>query len=213
MSTHNICFHGEIKENMSAFRLAVLQVMLQVLFLYYFSMAVAPDMVRIAVCPIGIETTPSDCSSLTGPMTVDSVTLAANALTRGANTRNTASAITAARTILETEGRKDIAKIIFAMYYNMSLSLSETKLSAAEARQDGIMIMVLGLGSNSHLVELNAIASKPELVFVETDVTSLPALELWDEICQGENFAIPFFLCSTHFLVGLITDELCRLRS
>lgn len=103
---------------------------------------------------------------------------------------NTASAIEKASSKLDSDGRTNIAKVIFIVTDGISKNPFETRYQALLAQQK-YEIAVLGVGSQYFMPELQSLASDPEFILTESDFFNLPSLDAYTTICKGNH------LCTT----------------
>lgn len=110
----------------------------------------------------------------------------------GASSTNTASAINVAVSILDGESRDSVPKIIFIVTDGRSNEPFETKYEALLAKLKGYYILILGIGQDIYLPELESIASEPDRVMLQPDFLQLSNVDVSEDICTGMNTC---FLC------------------
>lgn len=112
----------------------------------------------------------------------------------GASSTNTASAINVAVSILDRESRNSKPKIIFIVTDGRSNEPFETKYEALLAKLKGYYILILGIGQDIYLPELESIASEPDRVMLQPDFLQLSNMDVSEDICTGMYTCFYFYL-------------------
>ena len=112
-------------------------------------------------------------------------------LTSGGGTKDITSAFGVTIELIQLEGRTGFPKIILLIIDGPSNSLLETKLAASMVATFYVDVIVLGVGPDNDIEELEFIAKDDSYVVTEATFTGLSALDLSSTVCNGR------FSCSS----------------
>ncbi|XP_053380888.1 uncharacterized protein LOC123562048 [Mercenaria mercenaria] len=175
------------------------------------------DKTQISVVRIGTVTKTTDVTNFLTTRT--SVIEAIRDLVGGDLSTNIASAIEMASNKFESDGRSNMAKVMFIVTDGNSENPYATRYQALLAKQK-YQIVVLGIGSQYFMPELKSLASVPENILTEKNFFELPALDAYTTICKAAArwtaptvTVAPAFKCDLKLDLILIMDMSSSLTS
>ena len=90
-----------------------------------------------------------------------------------------------AATVLDSELRDGVPKIILIVTDGNSDQPFETKYEALLAKLKGYYILILGIGENLYLPELESIATESDQVQLQPNYALLSNMDVTENICTG----------------------------
>lgn len=90
-----------------------------------------------------------------------------------------------ATSILDTETRSGVPKVLFIVTDGNSDQPFQTRYEALLTKLKGYYILILGIGGNVYLPELQSIASESDKVLLQPSFPLLASMDVTEEICTG----------------------------
>jgi collagen type VI alpha len=116
---------------------------------------------------------------------------------------NTAIAIDTMRQMFRQQGRPNAPKVMIIVTDGKSTNPQQTKIQAARAKAEGIIVITVGIGGSGLFKdEIRQIATNQRKVFEVVDFQSLQQIiqELRDLICQGNVSILVWKVGNIHLL-------------